>query len=123
MTTVQPIVRYDAIIEAALNGTFQRAHAANKRATSGSTTLCKTLVAARAQAIPSGPSILVDRTESNLFAQQERQRAEHAERRARTSRNEFGSVGKRVSSDSDAAALFEASRLRRIVPGFYAGVR
>lgn len=123
MTTVQPIVRYDAVIEAALNGTLQQAYAADKRAAAGSTTLRKTILAACAEAIPSGPNVLIDRTEANLLAQQERQRAEHAARRARTSGNVLATVEKHVSSDSDAAALFEASRLRRIVPGFYAGVR
>jgi hypothetical protein len=123
LTTVQPIIRYDAIVEAALNGTLRQAYAADQRAAAGSTTLRKTIVAARAEAIPSGPNVLVDRTEANLLAQQARQRAEHAARRAQARGNESGTLAKHVSSDSDAAALFEESRLRRIVPGFYAGAR
>jgi hypothetical protein len=122
LTAVQPTIRYDALIEAVLNGTLRQAYAADKRVTADSTTLRKITVAARAEAAPSGPNVLVDRPEAKLLAQQARQRAEHAARRAQARGNQFGTVTKHVSSDNDAAALFKASRLRRIVPGFYAGV-
>lgn len=125
MTPVQPIIRYDAVIEAALNGTLRQAFKSVERAAAGSTTLRKTSIAAFPAAIPSAPSVLVNRDETNLLANQARQRAEYAARRAQTSGNEMGSMGmqKGAPADSDAAALFKASRLRRIVPGFYAGVR
>jgi hypothetical protein len=123
MAAIQSIIRYDAIIEAALNGTLHQACTADRRAAAGRTTLRKTIVAARGESIPSGPNVLVDRIEANLLAQQARQRAEHAARRTQARGNESGTLAKHVSSDSDAAALFEASRLRQIVPGFYAGVR
>jgi hypothetical protein len=125
LTTVQPIIRYDAIIEAALNGTLMRALTADKRAASGSTTLRKTSVSAPAAATPSGPSVLVNGNEVNLLTHQARQRAEHATRMTKTTGIELGTgdMQERAQADADATALFKESRLRRIVPGFYAGVR
>ena len=122
MTTAQPIIRYDAIIEAWLNGTLRRTFAADdKRAAAGSTTLRKTIVSAREAAAPSGTSVLVNRDEANLLVRQACQRAEHAEHGARTRGIEFGT--NHASADRDTVALFRASRLHRFVPGFYAGMR
>ena len=122
MTTAQPIIRYDAIIEAWLNGTLRRAFAADdKRAAAGSTTLRKTVVPACKAAAPSGTSVLINGDEADLLARQACQRAEHAEHGARTRGIEFGT--NHASADRDTVALFKASRLRRFVPGFYAGVR
>jgi hypothetical protein len=69
----------------------------------------------------SGPRGLVNRDEANMLARQARQRAEHAERKARN--GGIGRMQKRAPADSDAASPCRTSRLRRIVPGFYGGVR
>jgi hypothetical protein len=124
LTTTEPVIRYDAIIEAALNGTLRRAYAADKHAAAGSTTLRKASFTPPA-AIPIGPSVLVKGDEASLLARQARQRAEHAARMAKTSGIELGigDTQKRARADADATALFQASRLRQIVPGFLAGVR
>jgi len=121
LTSIQPIIRYDAIIEAWLDGTLGRTFAADdKRAAAESTTLRKTIVPARAAAVPSRPSVLVNGDEANLLARQARQRVEHAERKARNGGIALGTGGiqKRATADANAVALFSASRLRRIAPGF-----
>jgi hypothetical protein len=125
LTSSYPIIRYDAVIEAALDGTLVRAFAADKRAATGSTTLRKTGFIPSVAATPAGPSVLVNGDEVNLFARQARQRVEHAARMTKTCGIGLGSgdMRERAQADADVAALFEESRLRRIVPGFYAGVR
>jgi hypothetical protein len=122
LTTVLPVIRSDAVIEAALDGTLQQAFTVDKRAAAGTSTLRKTgFFAATVAATPSGPRGLVNRDEANMLARQARQRAEHAERKARN--GGIGRMQKRAPADSDAASLCRTSRLRRIVPGFYGGVR
>ena len=123
MTTVQPISRYDAIIEAALNGTLRRDYTADNHA-AASTTLRKTGFIPRVPPIPAGPGVLVNGNEVNLLTRQARQRAEHATRMAKTTGIELGTgdMQERAQADADATALFKESRLRRFVPGFYAGV-
>jgi hypothetical protein len=120
LTTVLPVIRHDAVIEAALDGTLQQAFSVDKRG-------CwhyhpaQNRLRPECGRRPSGSRVLVNRDEANLLARQARQRAEHAERKARN--GGIGRMQKRAPADSDAASLCRTSRLRRIVPGFYGGVR
>lgn len=121
MTTVLPVIRYDPVIEAALDGTLRQAFTVDKRTAAGTSTLRKTGFAPSMASTSSGPRVLVNRDEANLLTRQARQRAEHAERKARNGGIE--TMQKRAPADSDAASLCRTSGLRRIVPGFYGGVR
>jgi hypothetical protein len=121
LTTVLPVIRYDSVIEAGLDGALQQAFTVDKRAAAGTTTRRKTGFAPSVAATPSGPRALVNRDEANLLARQARPRAEHAERKARN--GGIGRMQKRAPADSGAASLGRTSGLRRIVPGFYGGVR
>jgi hypothetical protein len=125
MTATTPVIPYNAIIEAALDGTPQRAHVADERAAAGSTTLRKTGFIPGAAAILAGPSMLVNQDEANLPDRQARQRAEHAARMVKTGGIEvnIGDVQKRAQVDADAKAVLKANRLRQITPGFLARIR